>query len=147
MKIKFFTLLIIGFSFLFSCGNNVEDGETSKLKKEDTGIYGTWTLFKEDKNGKKHDYLGKPTAESLTLKENGYFIYFDKITDEKMNESGVDQIQERYKGQFESTEKLLTLNHFEDDSLIVEKYTILKLSGDELTLKDLESDNIHYFKK
>lgn len=147
MKIKLFTLLLLVSAALYSCGNSTEESETAKTNEVSTGIYGTWTLFKEDKNGKKHDYSGKPTVESLTLKENGYYIYFDRITDEEMNKSGVDEIQERYKGQFEKTDKMLTLNHFENDSMIVEKYEILNLSDNELTLKNWDSDNIHYFKK
>lgn len=147
MKIKFFALLLVGVTLFSSCDSSKPAESQKETKDETVSIHGTWTLFKEDKNGKHHDYVGKPTAVSLTLKENGYFIYFDMITDEEMSKSGVDQIQERYKGQFELKDKDLTLNHFVNDSLIAENYTIQNLSADELVLKETKTGNIHYFKK
>lgn len=147
MKTKIFTLLLLGFSTLVSCNSNNPKEDPKNVIEKPVSIHGTWTLFKESKNGKMQDYSGKPTAESLTLKENGYFIYFDLITDKKMSDSGVDQIQERYKGQFELKDKALTLNHFVNDSLISEIYTIQNLSASELVLKEDKTGNSLYFKK
>lgn len=147
MKTKIFTLFLLGFSTLLSCNSKNPKEDQKEASEKPVSIHGTWTLFKESKNGKIHDYSGKPTAESLTLKENGYFIYFDLITDKKMSDSGVDQIQERYKGQFELKDKGLTLNHFVNDSLIAEIYTIQNLSAAELVLKEDKTGNTHYFKK
>lgn len=147
MKTKFFALLFLGFVSLVSCNSNDSKEDQKVETKKAVSVYGTWTLFKENKNGKINDYSGKPTAVSLTLKENGYFIYFDLITDKKMSDSGVDQIQERYKGQFELKDKELILNHFVNDSLNSEKYLIQNLSAEELVLKEDKTGNTKYFKK
>lgn len=143
MKTKFTFLLVISFTLFQSCQN--EDKKINSENKPLQSISGTWTLFKVDKGDVTVDYTGKPTAVSLTLKDNGYFIFFDKITDEKMNESGVGKIQERYKGQYKLNDNKLTMNHYEGDSLITEIYSVEKISEKELVLK--ENSNTQYFKK
>lgn len=116
-------------------------------KKVEVTINGEWTLYKEEINGKTIDFKNEPTAVSLEFSKNGYFVYFDKITDKKISDSGVSEIQERYKGQFSLNDKLLKMNHFVDDSLITENFVIQKLSADELVLKNKETNTIEFYKK
>lgn len=144
-SIAVFTLLLaIFFNSCSQSDNQTDSGENTTVAHP---IFGTWTLIKENKNGKLVNYKGKPTALKLTLKDNGYFILFDKITDEKIKNSGVGAIQEYYKGQFEKKNKTLVMNRFEGDSLISEKYHIKELSGDELVLNDTKGNHTQYFKK
>lgn len=130
-----FTILL-----LFSCG-------TDQQKKIDIdALKGTWTLFKEMKNGETKDYSGVPTASKIEFKENGYYVFFDQITDEKISKSGVGNIQDNLKGQFELNEHELILNHYIGDSLAVKKFTIESLSSDELVLVDKQVSKTSYFR-
>ncbi len=147
MKLIFTALLLLSIATLQSCGEKGVNDETAKEENTVVSINGDWTLHKEEKNGKKLDYSGKPTAVTLTLKENGYFIFFDKITNEKISDSGVAKIQERYKGQYDLDGKELSLNHFVNDSLVSESYTIQSLTATELILKSNTTKNIQHFKK
>lgn len=147
MKIQIATLLILGLITFQSCQNNSEKVETPTSNNDEVTILGTWTLYKEQINGKKIDHSEKPTAVSLTFKENGFYIFFDKITDKKISDSGVDEIQERYKGQYEKEDGKIMMNHFIEDSLITKNYIIDVLTNNELVLKDNNSKHIQYFKK
>jgi hypothetical protein len=147
MKLIFTALLLLIVTSLQSCGEKETSGEAEKTENTVVSINGDWTLHKEEKNGKKWDYSGKPTAVTLTIKENGYFIFFDKITNEKISNSGVPKIQERYKGQYDLDGKELSLNHFVNDSLVSESYTIESLTANELVLKSNTTKNIQHFKK
>jgi hypothetical protein len=147
MRLIFTVLFITSLLSLSSCGDNSVNDEKSKTENAVVSINGDWTLRKEEKNGKKLDYSGKPTAVTLTIKENGYFIFFDKITNEKISDSGVPKIQERFKGQYDLDGKELSLNHFVDDSLVSESFTIQSLTASELILKSNTTKNIQYFKK
>lgn len=146
MKTGFALLLILGLVTFQSCENKTSEKNVEKTEKTEATITGTWTLYKEVINGKQVDHSGKPTAVSLTLKENGFYILFDKITDPKISGS-VDEIQERYKGQFEQKDKVLTMNHFVNDSLVSKSVTIERLTENELILKDNTTKNQQYFKK
>lgn len=153
MKIRFAALLILGMITFQSCKettpeNDVKTSEISE-KSENNGVtlIGTWTLYKEKIKGKQVDHSGNPTAVSLTFKENGFYIFFDKITDTKISDSGVDQIQERYKGQYEQTDNIIVMNHFIMDSLISKAYIIDRLTENELVLKEKDSKHEQYFKR
>lgn len=147
MKIKFVLLLTLGIFLIESCQNKSEDKEVNKETKSTDLISGTWTLYSEVINGKQIDHSGKPTAVSLTFKDNGYYIFFDKITDEKISDSGVDKIQVRYKGQYEIKDKMLIMNQFENDSLITNNYLIKNLTETEFSIQDQKTKNIRNFKK
>lgn len=147
MKMKFILLLILGIVFLNSCDNK---GEIKEANKEETlrdAISGTWTLSSVIKKGKKVDHSGIPTAVSITFKDNGYYIFFDEITDEKISNAGVDKIQVRHKGQYEIKGETLITTHFVDDSLITKKYFIQNLTAAELSIQDVATKNIQNFKK
>ncbi|MEY3236426.1 MAG: hypothetical protein RI883_527 [Bacteroidota bacterium] len=147
MKFIFTALLLLIVTSLQSCGEKETSDEAGKTDNSIVSINGDWTLHKEEKNGKKLDFSGKPTAVTLTIKENGYFIFFDKITNEKISNSGVPKIQERYKGQYDLDGKELSLNHFVNDSLVSESYSIESLTATELILKSNTTKNIQHFKK
>lgn len=147
MKTGFTLLLIFGLVTLQSCENNSPEENVENTEQTEVTLNGTWTLYKEVINGKQIDHSGKPTAVSLTIKENGFYLLFDKITDPKIVGSGVSEIQERYKGQYEKKGNILTMNHFVDDSLVVKSVTIESLSMNELILKDNTTKNQQYFKK
>lgn len=147
MKTYISLLLIFALSIFQSCNNNTSTKVPEESKHGIVKIGGTWTLIKANNNGKRIDYEGKPTAVSLTLKENGYFIFFDKITDPKISNSGVDEIQVRYKGQYEYVGNTLKMNHFVDDSLITETYIVEDLSEEELVLKDEKTKKTQFYKK
>lgn len=147
MKIRLALLLILGLVTISSCENKTIKEEVKTSESSESNIIGTWTLYKEVINGKQVDHTGKPTAVSLTLKENSFFILFDKITDPKIVDSGVNEIQERYKGQYEKKDNNLIMNHFVDDSLVSKSVTIKLLTENELILKDNTTKNEQYFKK
>ncbi len=147
MKFIFAALLLLSTIFLQSCGEQEVNEETINSENTIVTINGDWTLLQEEKNGRKLDYSGKPTAVTLTIKENGFFIFFDKITNEKISNSGVPKIQERYKGQYELNGKELNLNHFLEDSLVSESFLIESLTPNELILKNTLTKNIQHYKK
>ena len=118
---------------------------TAEAKKED--ITGTWTLFKETKKGETIDYSGVPSASRIEFKENGYFVYFDQITDEKINNSGIGSIQDNLKGQYELKDGFILLNHYNQDTLLTKTFVLKSLKDGELVLKDEESDKLSYYKK
>lgn len=147
MKTQFFALLLISFSILSSCTTEEVKKESKEVKETEATICGTWTLYKENINGKTIDHSGKPTAVNLKFEKNGYYILFDKITDKKISDSGVDEIQERYKGQYEWADKNLKMTHFIGDSVIVDSYTIQNLSSSDMVLENTSSKTVHYYRK
>lgn len=147
MKTSFVLLLILGLVTLQSCDNKTSEKIVENNEKTEISLTGTWSLYKEVIKGKQIDHSGKPTALSLTFKENNFFILFDKITDPKIVGSGVGEIQERYKGQFEKKDDKLIMNHFVNDSLVTKSVTIKRLTENELVLKDNTTKNEQYFKK
>ncbi len=138
-----FSLLLIS----AACTSNDPQPEAKTEKPVEVTINGEWTLFKEQKNGKVVDSKGKPMAVSIEFEANGYFVFFDKITDQKMIDSGVSEIQERYKGQFTLNGKNLKMNHFVNDSLITEEFEVQTLTADELVLKNKASNHVEFYKK
>ncbi|MEN9999622.1 MAG: hypothetical protein RI922_2612 [Bacteroidota bacterium] len=138
-----FSLLLIS----AACSSNEPKTEDKIEKTTEVTINGEWTLFKEQKNGKVVDSKGKPTAVSIEFETNGYFVFFDKITDQKMIDSGVSEIQERYKGQFTLNGKNLQMNHFVNDSLITEEFEVQTLTANELVLKNKTSNHVEFYKK
>ena len=145
---RFFSLLTLSLLVLStSCTSKEPKTEEKTEKPVEVTINGEWTMYKEQKNGKLVDSKGKPTAVSIEFEANGYYVFFDKITDEKMIESGVSEIQERYKGQYSLKGKNLKMNHFVNDSLITEEFEVQKLTADELVLKSKSSNHIEYYKK
>ena len=145
---RFFSLLTLSLLVVStSCSSNEPKTEEKTEKPVEVTINGEWTLFKEQKNGKVVDSKGKPTAVSIEFEANGYFVFFDKITDQKMIDSGVSEIQERYKGQFTLNGKNLKMNHFVNDSLITEEFEVQTLTADELVLKNKASNHVEFYKK
>ena len=138
-----FSLLLIS----AACTSNDPQPEAKTEKPVEVTINGEWTMYKEQKNGKLVDSKGKPTAVSLEFGVNGYYVFFDKITDQKMIDSGVSEIQERYKGQYSLKGTDLKMNHFVNDSLITEEFEVQKLTTDELVLKNKNTNHIEYYKK
>jgi len=138
-----FSLLLIS----AACTSNEPKTEEKTEKPVEVTINGEWTMYKEQKNGKVVDSKGKPTAVSIEFEANGYFVFFDKITDQKMIDSGVSEIQERYKGQFTLNGKNLKMNHFVNDSLITEEFEVQTLTADELVLKNKASNHVEFYKK
>lgn len=116
--------------------------DVKKLNGSD--LTGLWTLFKEEKQGKTQDYSGVPSATRIEFIENGYFLLFDQITDEKINNSGIGSIQDKSKGQFEVKDGTIQLNHYEGDSLIKRQLTIVSFENDVLILKDEKGKTSHF---
>ncbi len=122
---------------LFGCKANIDK----------TSISGNWTLFKEQKGNKEVDLGENPTAVVLNLKENGYFIFYDKINDEGITESGVNKIQERFKGQYIISDGHLEMKHYVNDSLITEIYNVKDLSSEKLVLQEEKSGLLLFWKR
>lgn len=135
---SFIALIVI----LSSCGSS-DSGKKIQVKDLD----GIWTLYKETKGDKTIDYSGEPTASRYEFKENGYFVYYDQITNKRISESGVGSIQDHLKGQFELKENEILLNHYKGDSLITKVFEIESSSSDELVLVDNKTGKTSYFKK
>jgi hypothetical protein len=145
---RFFSFLALSILVVStSCSSTESKSEEKSEKPVEVNINGEWTLFKEQKNGKILDSKGKPTAVSIEFEANGYYVFFDKITDQKMIDSGVSEIQERYKGQYSLKGTDLKMNHFVNDSLITEQFEVQKLTADELVLKNKNSNHVEYYKK
>jgi hypothetical protein len=145
---RFFSFLALSILVIStSCSSTESKSEEKSEKPVEVTINGEWTLFKEQKNGKILDSKGKPTAVSIEFEANGYYVFFDKITDQKMIDSGVSEIQERYKGQYSLKGTDLKMNHFVNDSLITEEFEVQKLTADELVLKNKNSNHVEYYKK
>lgn len=139
MKSIFYLFLIV---FTVVACNRTEE----ITDEENESIVGQWTLFKEEKKGKSFNYDGVPTATKIEFKENGYFILFDEITDEKIKNENIGSIQEDYKGQFELTGSQLKMNRFDGDSSSTEIFSVNKLSSDELILKG-DNGRVRYFRR
>ena len=139
MKKRIYLSTILLFLVLFSCTNS-----NNKESVEPSDITGLWTLFKEEKQGRTIDYSGVPSATRIELKENGYFLLFDQITNEKINTSDVGSIQDKLRGQYQVNDGVIQLNHYIGDSLVQRKLTILSLDKDVLILKDEKAKTSHY---
>lgn len=145
---RFFSFLALSILVIStSCSSTESKSEEKSDKPVEVTINGEWTLFKEQKNGKILDSKGKPTAVSIEFEANGYYVFFDKITDKKMIDSGVSEIQERYKGQYSLKGTVLKMNHFVNDSLMTEEFEVQKLTADELVLKNKNTNHVEYYKK
>lgn len=152
MKRNLFFFLIIGSVFFVGCQNseetNTNEETTISQKEGPADIKGTWTLTDEiHKGGKNVVWEGRPTVPEMTFKENGYFLFVDRITDEEMKSEGIASIQDRYKGQYDLKGGTLTLNHYEADSLITRKFQVEKLNSDELVINDKEHGHTMIFKR
>lgn len=152
MKRGLFYVLLIGILINAGCQNSSE-----KVSKEETEVFekggaadikGTWTLTEEfHKGGKNVIWEGRPTVPEMTFKENGYFLFVDRITDEEMKSEGIPALQDRYKGQYDLKGSSLTLNHYQADSLITRNFVIEKMSSSELVINDKEHGHTMIFKR
>lgn len=138
---KPFTIFTLTFLVLISCGTPYDSS------KKDTGLVGKWTLVKEVKGEKVIDYDGIPTASKYEFKDNGYYVYFDQITNEKIAKSGVGTIQDNEKGQYVIDGKHLILNHYIGDSLVSKSLSIETQNATKLIVVDKKSGKTsHYIK-
>ena len=64
-----------------------------------------------------------------------------------MTESGVGEIQERYKGQYAMEDGHLEMKHYENDSLVEESFVIKELSAEKLVLQDENSGLLQFWKR
>jgi uncharacterized lipoprotein YmbA len=152
MKRGLFFFFLAGSVFIVGCQNSEDTKSTEEtiISKMDgpADIKGTWTLTDElHKDGKNVVWEGRPTVPEMTFKENGYFLFVDRITDEEMKSEGIASIQDRYKGQYDLKGKTLTLNHYEADSLITRKFQIEKLNATELVINDKNHGHTMIFKR
>jgi hypothetical protein len=143
MKLQVIVLVSLGMALFNGCQDSSQETKNEEVQisetKDPKDIKGTWTLVEElHKDGKKVVWEGRPTVPEMTFKENGYFLFVDRITDEEMKSEGIATIQDRYKGQYELKDKKLTLNHYQADSLITEIFDVEMISEDELVINDKE---------
>lgn len=141
---------LFAMAFVFSeCQDSSDTKETTVSEKEGPAdIKGTWTLTEElHKGGKNVVWEGRPTVPEMTFKENGYFLFVDRITDEEMKSEGIPSIQDRYKGQYDLKGSSLTLNHYLADSLVTRKFKIEKMNAAELVINDEEHGHTMIFKR
>lgn len=127
-------ILVLG---LTSCGSGTQP-ENEPVKEgnsmEET-LQGRWKLTKEEHKMTREkgvQYSKQPTNVILHIQKNGYFIIYDTFIDPKWKEKGLPLIERRSKGQWQLTDKTLTLNYIEDDTSYAEKLEITKLSDTEL---------------
>jgi hypothetical protein len=152
MKFHLIVLMSIGMAVFSGCQdsskNSTDTEEQISENKDPKDIKGTWTLVEElHKGGKNVVWEGRPTVPEMTFKENGYFLFVDRITDEEMKSEGIATIQDRYKGQYDLKNNRLTLNHYKADSLITENFAIEKISEVELVINDKEHGHTMIFKR
>lgn len=152
MKLQLIAFISVVMALLNSCQNSTQKSKTEQEQisetKDPKDIKGTWTLVEElHKEGKNVVWEGRPTVPEMTFKENGYFLFVDRITDEEMKSEGIATIQDRYKGQYDLKGDKLTLNHYQSDSLITETFSVEKISQDELVINDKEHGHTMKFKR
>jgi len=136
------TLLLTAFLFLFLLIGCTSTTDVKELQRAD--ITGIWTLFKEEKQGKTIDYSGVPSATRIEFIENGYYLLFDQITDEKINSTSFGSIQDKLKGQFEVVDGTIQLNHYIGDSLVKRQLSIVSMEKDVLILQDDNGKTGHF---
>lgn len=152
MKFQLIVFISLGLAVINGCQNSSQetmDGEEQISETNDPkDIKGTWTLVKElHKGGKNVVWEGRPTVPEMTFKENGYFLFVDRITDEKMKSEGIPTIQDRYKGQYDLKNNKLTLNHYQSDSLITRTFAVEEISANELVINDKDNGHTMIFKR
>ena len=136
------SLLVAASLVLFLIIGCTSGTDVKKLQSSD--LTGLWTLYKVEKEGKTQDYSGVPSATRIEFIENGYFLLFDQITDDKINSAGKGSIQDKLKGQYEVSKGALQLNHYVGDSLIRREMKIISLEKDVLILEDEKGKTSHY---
>ena len=152
MKLQLIVFFFLGLTLLNGCqnsSNESKDGEEEITDSKDPNdIKGTWTLIEEiHEGGKNVVWEGRPTVPEMTFNENGYFLFVDRITDEKMKSEGIPTIQDRYKGQYDFKINKLTLNHYQSDSLITRVFAVEKISATELVINDKNNGHQMIFKR
>ncbi len=111
-----------------SCSSNSVDKES---------LVGRWKLSKKEGNDKKSiDLTNKSTVLILHLEENGYFTYYDSVTNQDWIKTGVPRIQVQSKGQWTLEDKTLILNDSEQDK--VERLNIEEISDHDMITKNSE---------
>jgi len=113
---------------LCSCSSNAVDKES---------LVGRWKLSKKEGNDKKSiDLTNKSTVLILHLEENGYFTYYDSVTNQDWIRTGVPRIQVQSKGQWTLEDNTLILNDSEQDK--EERLNIEKISENDMVTKNSE---------
>jgi len=113
---------------LFSCSSN-------NVSKEN--LVGRWKLSKKEGNDKKSiDLTNKSTVLILNLEENGYFTYYDSVTNPDWINTGVPRIQVQSHGQWSLEDKTLILTDSEQDK--TERLVIQEISDNDMITKNAE---------
>ncbi len=127
---------------IIGCQNSEESNTTDRTARSENlinvKIQGAWTLTDELYKGKSVKWEGRPISPEMIFKENGYYLYVDRITDKKMKSDGISTIQERYKGQFYLNGNNLIMHHYISDSLVTKRFKVEKLNATELVINDTE---------
>lgn len=136
-----FTAIIALFS---SCSGDTDvKKETIKI----TSLEGDWELTKELFNNQSFDCTENPIKTVLSFKENGYFIYFDDLTNSGLS-GEIDKIQMHFRGQYSLEENELILNHSENDEESSEVYDIKSISEKSLVIINTDNNKeLHYTKR
>jgi hypothetical protein len=119
--------LTAGLAF-FSCSSN-------DVSKEN--LVGRWKLSKKEGNNKKSiDLTNKSTVLILNLEENGYFTYYDSVTNPDWINTGVPRIQVQSHGQWTLENKTLVLSDSEQDK--TERLVIEEISDNDMVTKNAQ---------
>jgi len=109
-----------------SCSSKTIDKES---------LVGRWKLSKKEGNDKKSiDLTNKSTVLILNLEENGYYTYYDSVTNPDWINTGVPRIQVQSKGQWTLEDQILVLTDSDQDK--VERLNIEKISDDDMVTKN-----------
>ena len=132
MKFSIYLCVLACILFTSSCTNSTAN---STEENGTTEVAGRWKLSKEEQKDTKSDgvaYSKQPTIVILNLQPNGYFQLYDSVTNKDWVKKGIPLIQERSRGQWSYSEKLLVLNHSNKDTSYIEKLTITEIDENQM---------------
>jgi len=142
MNKLFFTFSLI--ILLFSGCNEASNGSLKTI--DVASLEGDWELTQEVFNNQTFDCTDNPIKTVLTLKENGYFIYFDDLTNSGLI-GDIDKIQVYLRGQYTFEENILTLNQTENSEESSETFEVKSVDKKELVLVNIDSTKELHYKK
>jgi hypothetical protein len=152
---KTYYLFLFSFLFFVSC----ESSETETSEQDNQGnierseptiedlLSNRW-VYKERVNdeGTKRIEFGDDYSERIIrIENNGHFMIYDSITDDKMINKGVPRIAKKSSGQWELLDNKLTLLHIENDTIRKEELFIDNLENGELITSSANRGKVTYY--
>jgi hypothetical protein len=155
---KYVYLIALGFLFL-ACEQSDDKEVKDSIEKEGEGVDAyektreallvrRWR-FNERKSadGKSSMKYGDQSSDVvMRLEENGFYIVYDSITDQRIIDKGVRTLEQRHSGQWNLIdENTLVLQRIASDTILFDTLMIDKLDDNELVTTTKNKNRITYF--